>query len=263
MIFILCLIGLFVGMISGLTGLGGGIVVIPALLAWFKYQGLFSNQAMHIATNTSIVILLFISLSNGYQYYKNNLVNWNMVKSFLPGLLIGIGCGSVMANVLSTNLLEKSFGLFLLAIVLHLLWPEKKQEKKHQSSPYILYLASICTGFLAPMFGIGGGILMIPFFHAQGLILLEAIGSAVICLLPVAIISIISNTTIGYLHHILPFESLYTIGFVYWPGLLCIAPVSMLIAPIGAKIAKKTDVMIIKRLLACIIFLTAIQLLMG
>jgi uncharacterized protein len=261
LIIILGLIGILVGLISGLTGLGGGIILIPSLLAWFKYKAIFPNHAMQIATNTSIAILFCTCLSNAYQYYQNKLINWKMVKSFLPGLILGIAGGSILANFLDTSALEKSFAIFLFAIVLHLLWPEKKQIKQHHASVYTLFLVSICTGFLAPMFGIGGGILMIPFFHAQGLMLLEAIGSSVFCLLPVATISLISNHIMGYLNHTMPLTTLSSIGFVYWPGLLCIAPISMITAPIGAKIAKKTNIIIIKRILALIIFLTSIQLL--
>jgi uncharacterized membrane protein YfcA len=263
MIIILSLIGIIIGILSGLTGLGGGIILIPSLLGWFHYQGFFVNNGMQIAANTSIAILFFTTLSTSYQYYKNQLINWQMVKSFLPGLLIGIGCGSFVVTFLDSSALQKSFGLFLLVIVLHLLWPKKPSIKTHKSPIYIIYLAGICTGVLAPMFGIGGGILMIPFFHAQGLILLEAIGSSVFCLLPIAMISLISNTVFGYLKHHLPLESFNTIGYLYWPALLLIAPMSMLFTPIGAEIAKKTNVLIIKRLLALVIFLTAIQLLMG
>ena len=263
MILILSLIGIIIAILSGLTGLGGGIILIPTLLGWFHYQGFFVNNGMQIAANTSIAILFFTTLSTSYQYFKNQLINWHMVKSFLPGLLIGIGCGSLIVTFLDSSALQKSFGLFLLVIVLNLLWPKKPSIKKHKSPIYIIYLVGICTGVLSPMFGIGGGILMIPFFHAQGLILLEAIGSSVFCLLPIAMISLISNTMFGYLKHHLPLESFNTIGYLYWPALLLIAPMSMIFAPIGANIAKKTNVLIIKRLLALVILLTAIQLLMG
>ena len=84
MIIILCLIGIVTGFVSGLTGLGGGIIIIPALLAWFKYQGFFVTQQMQIAANTSLLIVLFTNLSNFYQYQRNNLVDWDMIKSFTP-----------------------------------------------------------------------------------------------------------------------------------------------------------------------------------
>lgn len=263
MIILLAMIGIIVGICSGLTGLGGGLFLIPTLLWCFKSQGILTSHAMQIASNTSLAILCCTTLVNSYQYHKNKLIDWQMVKSFLPGLVIGIGCGSILANILDTHALEQSFGLFLLLIVLHLLWPQKKQENTHKSPKHIIYLASIITGFLAPMFGIGGGILMIPFFHAQGLILLEAIGSSLFCLLPISIISLTANTLIGYLNHTLPFASVNTLGFIYWPGLLYIAPMSMLSAPIGIKAATKANPQFIKSMLACIILLTAIQLLRG
>ena len=129
MILILSLIGIIIAILSGLTGLGGGIILIPTLLGWFHYQGFFVNNGMQIAANTSIAILFFTTLSTSYQYFKNQLINWHMVKSFLPGLLIGIGCGSIVVTFLDSSDLQKSFGLFLLVIVLNLLWPKKPSTK--------------------------------------------------------------------------------------------------------------------------------------
>ena len=263
MIIILGLIGVVVGIFSGFTGLGGGILLIPALLYYFKAQGILTSYAMQIAGNTALAVVCCISLVSSYQHHRHKRIHWQMVRSFLPGLVIGIGCGSVLANRLNTQALEQSFGLLLLLIVLHLLWPQKKQVDKQQSPPPVIYLASIITGFLAPMFGIGGGMLMIPFFHAQGLVFLEAIATSVFCLLPISIISLAANTLLGYLHHTLALDSIHTIGFLYWPGLLCIVPMSMLSTPIGIYLAKKTDTRIIKRVLACMILLTAISLLTG
>jgi uncharacterized membrane protein YfcA len=263
MIIVLCLIGILTGLISGLTGLGGGIIIIPALLAWFKSQGLFTTHVMQIAANTSLMIVLFTNLSNFYQYQKNNLIDWDMIKSFIPGLIIGIILGSYFSNSLDTESLKNIFALFLIFVGIHLLRTHQEVSSSHQSSIYVIYLAGISTGLLAPMFGIGGGILMIPFFHAQGLSLLKSIGSSVFCLIPIAIISLISNTILGYSKGQLPLTELNIIAYIYWPGFLCIASMSMFMAPISAKIAKNSNIKLIKKLLALLIFLTAIHLLIN
>ena len=109
-------IGLFAGAYSGLIGLGGGTVVIPALIYIF---GLTQKEAQ----GTSLALMLPpIGLLAAWTYYKQGAVNIPIAAFVCVGFFVGGLIGAKFAVGLSNELLRKIFGFALLAISIHMIF---------------------------------------------------------------------------------------------------------------------------------------------
>lgn len=90
MISIYLVIGAFAGVMSGLFGIGGGVIVIPALSAIFLHENIFSSSSvMQMAVGTSLAIMIITSLSSLYVHHKHGVVRWPVFQVMLPFLVAG------------------------------------------------------------------------------------------------------------------------------------------------------------------------------
>jgi len=110
------LIRLFAGTISGLIGIGGGVIIVPALIYLFKLS-------QHQAQGTTLALLVPpIGLLAAWTYYKHSYVNLNMAIFICLGFFLGGLIGAKMAVGLSNELLRKVFGVALLVISLNMIF---------------------------------------------------------------------------------------------------------------------------------------------
>jgi uncharacterized membrane protein YfcA len=102
--------GLFVGIFSGLMGLGGGAVIIPVLVLLFDFQ----QSAAH---GTSLAMILSpTQLPAILNYHRNGLIDWRLVMWVLPGMLSGSYLGSLIATNIPQNALKLTFGMLLIYV---------------------------------------------------------------------------------------------------------------------------------------------------
>src|SRR5262245_17211062 len=108
------LIGLFAGILAGVFGIGGGVVIVPALVTIAKFP-------MHSATGTSLgALLLPVGILGAWEYYKQGLVNIPTALILALGLALGAWVGARLSLSLSSRTLERAFSIFLILIAIHL-----------------------------------------------------------------------------------------------------------------------------------------------
>ncbi len=108
------LIGLLAGILSGLFGIGGGLIIIPALILFFKM-----NQ--HLAQGTSLgALLLPVGLLGFLEYFRNGNVNIKGSLLIALGLFIGAYFGANIANIIPTKTLSKLFAIFLVIVAIRI-----------------------------------------------------------------------------------------------------------------------------------------------
>lgn len=113
--FLFVALGAVIGLLSGIVGLGGGILVVPILRYCFGY-----TQTM--AQGTSIAMLLPpIGILAAYQYWKNGQMNITVGLLLAVGFVIGGYFGGGIACKLPVLTLQRIFGVFLLAVALKML----------------------------------------------------------------------------------------------------------------------------------------------
>lgn len=269
------LIGIFSGTLSGLLGIGGGIIVVPTLLFWFQYTHLYPDSVMmFLAAGTSLATMIGTTLSSASTYYHHRQVLWPAFLRFFPGLCVGIILGSLLTRVVSSCFLMKAFALFLIFVGAHVLSTQSITTEQKQKSivnnceaslstatTMLMIVVSLFVGILSTLFGIGGGLLIVPFFLAIGMSMSQSSGTSAWCGIPISIV----GTTFASMANLsedtvanLPWG---TIGHVYWPAALTITTSSTIFAHFGSKYALKTSPATRKIILSIILFLCAMNLL--
>ena len=129
MVIILLLIGLFSGALSGMVGVGGGIVIVPALVFFLA----FSQKE---AQGTSLGILLLpVGILGVIQYYKQGQVDWRVVLIVSLAFLAGNYFGSKLALTLPDKTLKKIFAIVLIFVAIKILFIDSNKKQSVPTAP--------------------------------------------------------------------------------------------------------------------------------
>lgn len=261
-------IGIAAGLLSGLLGIGGGIIVVPTLLMLFHHnQHFHDTDMMHIAVGTSLATMILTALSSTIAYQRHQAIIWPVFWRMLPGLCLGLVAGSTLTKQLVSTVLVNLFSAILTITAIQLIFSAHQQAKTiprpiiscHSSREQLLiFIGSLIVGILSSLFGIGGGILLVPLFLMLGLTMRQSSGTSSICGMITAIIGtlLLSRNTLNS-QYLYP----HTIGYIYWPAALTIAIGSVCMAPFGTSLAFKLPIPALKRLFSIILLLSAWNLL--
>jgi uncharacterized protein len=157
------LIGLMAGFFGGLVGLGGGAIMIPLLVRFYKFS-------QHQAHGTSLMALVFTGLTGAFTYYLNGSVDVVAGLTLAASAIITARFGALYAHALPEWQLKRAFGGFLICVSLLLL---SKPLMSHLAllahhpvtgwaKVAILLASGAAAGFIAGMMGVGGGAIMVP-----------------------------------------------------------------------------------------------------
>jgi uncharacterized membrane protein YfcA len=269
-IVIYVLIGIGTGLLSGLFGIGGGIIMVPALILILQHHPDFqSANIMLIAANTSLIIMAITSASTANAYRQRNALVWSIFWKIIPSLIVGLSTGAALSHLLSDQLLINLFAVFLIGIAIHLWFAARrpsqnlrvKKSKPTHSLSHQQWILLIVGGFgvgnLSTLFGIGGGILFVPLFLSLHCTMHEASGTSALCGIVSAIVGSLLLTQVPQSSDSLP----NLLGNIFWPAAILIGATSVVCAPLGARIAFHLKTSLLKQLFAGILFISAWSLL--
>lgn len=254
--------GIFAGLVSGLMGVGGGMVVVPALAFLFqKNPAIPAEYIMPMAIGTSLAVMVVTAQSTIRFHYKKGNIVWPIYKRLAPGIGLGTVCGALLTDKLPTGILKLLFALFLIFIALKMLFDmHQKILPKHQfPKPYNNQIISFFIGCQSGLLGVGGGALIIPYLNYCGMDLKKITPIAALCTITVAVIGTLAFISIGAFKINLPPHSS---GFVYWPAVLGIAIPSSFLAPFGARLTYVLPVRYLKYFFIVLMLATTMELLM-
>jgi len=241
--------GAVAGVLAGLLGVGGGIVIVPVLATLFAWQNMPAEHLMQMALGTSLASIMFTSLSSMRAHHRHGAVRWGVVKAIAPGIIVGTLAGSRVASDLSSGFLKGFFVCFLYYVSIQMFLNFKPKPSREVPGTAGMLGAGGFIGFISALVGIGGGTLSVPFMAWCNIPLHQAVGT--------------SAGTVGYLFNGLGKEGLppQTWGYLYLPALIGLVVMSMLTAPLGAKIAHMLPVAKLKRVFAVFLFIMASRML--
>ena len=101
-------VGAFAGFLAGLFGVGGGLIIVPALLFAFKSLGFAEEVMMHLAVGTSLASIVFTSISSVRAHHQRGAVRWDVFRQLTPGIVIGAMIGAVIADAMPTAAMPSS-----------------------------------------------------------------------------------------------------------------------------------------------------------
>lgn len=232
------MVGSIAGLISGLFGLGGGAIIVPLLIFSFAARGMPQELITHLAIGTSLATIIFTALSSIYTHHQKQAIRWDIVKTLVPGILLGGVLGGLFAISLDGVLLQLLFGGFLILVALQLLLYTPQVGVRALPNLLGMGASGSCIGGVSAVFGIGGGTLTVPLLTFFGVKIHQAVGTAAACGLPIALAATLAYGTATTDVASLPSGS---IGFVFLPALLGIIVASLPCARLGALLAHRVN----------------------
>ncbi len=252
-------LGSVVGLLAGLLGVGGGLIVVPALASLFISLAMPSAIIMHLALGTSLATILATSTSSVYSHHKKHAVIWPDAWRLTPGILLGAWLGGMVAGNMSSDLLRPIFGCFELAVGAYMLWGHKVESHKPPPGLINFSLSGGVIGLVSALVGIGGGTMTVPWLMWHGRVIHQAIATSAAVGFPIALAGAMSYLFMGWNQTGLPEAA---IGYIYLPALLGISLASILSAPLGAHWAHKLDTRRLKKIFALLLIVLGLNMLL-
>lgn len=252
-----CLIGVVVGVLSGLLGIGGGIVLVPILHAILVAKGFSADLAFHMALATSMACIVFTSLSSIAAHHKNQNIVWPYVWAMVPMAFVGSLLATLVAIQLNAFYLTLFFGVFTFYAAIQLFMDRKPAQHKVPGKLEIS-LVALLIGVISALVSIGGGTLTVPYLAMRNVSVKQAIGTSAVLGFPIALAS-----TVSYLQDAIrqSEHAPETFGLLYLPAIMLITPLSVLFAPAGVALTKRLPVKVLKRMFAIFLMGVSVNLL--
>ena len=246
------------GFMAGLLGVGGGIIMVPALYYAFTVLDFDIITRMHLSVGTSLSIIIPTSIISTKTHMEYDAVDFKMVKSFGIFILFGVVGGTFLAVNLKTPALVLFFSIFAFVVGLFFIFVrEKLMENPKKISNFVKNISGIIIGFISVPLGIGGGSLMVPFMRTFGYDIRKSIGTAAAVGFLIAVSGSITMITGGKI--IDNVSTPFSFGYVNLLGFIVFVPVTMIMARIGAKAVYKIDKKLLSKIFGTFLIIVAVR----
>jgi uncharacterized protein len=259
--------GALSGLLAGLLGIGGGLVIVPALFLMSAWLGYPDDVALKIAVATSLAVIIPTSVSAVMAHTKRQNIDINSIFSLAPGVVLGAILGAQVAGLVSVLVIKIAFSIVVTLVSIRMLFKHSTVAAWMPPLSRKLHLfTGMCIGMISAMVGIGGGTLSVPYLRSKGVEMTKAIGSGSALGFFVAVPGMI-----GFLYPAAPLEwtqterwfDQYIVGYVHFPAAILIALSSSFVASFGAHIATQSDKLVLEKVFAIFLMITAIRMLLS
>jgi uncharacterized membrane protein YfcA len=227
--------GVVGGLMAGLLGVGGGIVIVPVLYHFLSIMGVDESMRMQIAVATSLTTIIATAISSTRSHYKKGAVDIALLKLWGPAIIVGVIIGTAIGGSVDGRILTGVFAVVALLVAANMMFMRDRSADTQKNPPKVVWgITGIIAGGLSAMMGIGGGTICVPTLNFLGYDIRRAVGTAAAIGLIIAL-----PGTIGYaLSGVgIPGRPPFSIGYVNVLAAALLIPMTVLCAPIGARIA--------------------------
>ncbi len=255
---VLALAGCGSGFLAGMLGVGGGIVVVPALFHVLEAFDVPLDLRMHIAVGTSPGSIVPTSIISLRAHHKRGGVDWQLLKQWAPWIALGVILGSIIASDVRGATLTLIFAIMSLLVATYLAIgrPDFHLTDKLPGTP-IRQAICLFIGGVSAMMGIGGGSLSVPAMTLCSYPIRRAVATASAIGLIIAVPGALTFMVTGLGETGLPTGSL---GFVNLIAVAALVPSSLIFAPLGAKVAHSIPQIVLRRCFACFLMITSLRM---
>ena len=241
--------GLFAGFAAGIFGIGGGFVVVPALVIVMPLLGGLKSEYTHVAIATSAATIIVTSIRSVTAHAKRGAVEFGVLRAWGPWLVAGSFLGGLLASHINGKVLTIIFGCGVLAMSVFFMFRRLSELVLTDRMPSGLLRASLAGGLgvFSSLLGIGGGTIAITVMTLCGRTIHRAIATAAGIGTLIAVPSALSYIVFGLGHKGLPWGSL---GYVNLPAAVAVSSMSVLTAPLGVAAAHRLPSGGLKRIFA-------------
>lgn len=252
-------LGAVAGVMAGLLGVGGGLLIVPVLVAVFSNQGFNPDYLIHMAVGTSLATIIPTSFSSVRAHHKRGSVRWDVFKKLAPGIAIGAVAGAFLAREISSDSLKIFFACFEFAVAAQMAFGKPPSGHRQLPGPVGSTSTGGFIGVISAIIGIGGGTLSVPFMTWCNIQIREAIGTASALGMPIAAAGMAGFVIAGWNVENLPQENL---GFVNLVAFAVIAVGTVSTAPLGAALSHKLPIKTLKRIFALVLVALGVNMLL-
>ena len=232
----LLLLGIFSGFIAGLLGVGGGLIIVPALL-YFLAGSVDQTVLMHTAVGTALAAIVFTSISSVRAHHQHGAIHWHNFKKLTPTILLGAFSGAMLTKVMSFDFMRVFFALFEFSVAVIMYFGISSSAHVDNLSKWVWRAIGYVIGLVSAIVGIGGGTMTTPFLTYNNVDIRNAIATSAAVGMPIAIAGALGFIVVGW-----DVESATgNLGFIHAEALISIVVMSVFFAPLGAKVAHSVD----------------------
>lgn len=251
-------LGIAAGLLSGLLGIGGGLLLVGALILLLPGQGVPEAIVVPVALASSLASIVLTGLSSAYAHHRRDAVLWPTVLWLVPGMLLGAvvaGFGVVQWAGPGLRWAVAAYCL-LVALQLSANWPKAALGVPQSVTGWPWTVAGLAIGAVSAVVGIGGGSMTVPALIWRGVPAVKAVATSAVCGVFIALAAALTYSQLTNPH---PMPE-YSFGYVYLPAALGVALTSVLCAPVGARWAHRLPAPLLKRLFAAFLLVMALSL---
>ena len=251
--------GAFAGLVAGLFGIGGGVVMVPALYFAFGLLGYGDGPRMHVAVGTSLAVIVATSLRSVAAHAKRDAVDFQILRTWSPWIVVGTLIGAAVADLAPGRVLTGVFGVMAMILSLQFVFG-RPDWKLTESMPTGVLRAGLggSIGFLSSLLGIGGGVFGVTLMTLSGRSIHKAVATAAGFGVAIGLPGALGFIVWGWDEAGRP---PFSLGYVNALGFAVLAASAFFVAPLGAKLAHALPAQTLKRLFAIGLVVVAISLL--
>ena len=252
----LVFLGIFAGLLSGFFGIGSGVILVPAYVFLFNLLDLPPEIIPILATGTSMTTMAITIPMAAYVHFKNNNVELEIVKKMFWMAFAMTIFGRYIALFIESSTLQIIIAISLILAALQIAFDfSPKTKNLHQSSVELVFVAGL-LGLITSFVGIGGGILMVPYFLYKGLDPHKAIGTSSLMGFALARSGALGSLLFA------PVESEkieFFVGSAFIPAVIVTGISSIYFARLGANLSAQTDSKYLKLTFSLLIIVAALR----
>ncbi len=263
-VLIFLITGAAAGVLAGLFGVGGGLVMVPALAFVLPLQGFGPAVYMQSAIGTSLAVIACTSVSSTLAHHRRGGVRWPLLWRFAAGLAVGALLGAWAADQLGGDTLKRIVGTGALLVSAQVFYktlasPAVARPAADPATPELLTAGGV-IGALSSLIGIGGGSLTVPYLTLRGVPIHQAVGTSAAGGVPIAWAGALGFIMTGWGHADLPGLHL---GYVSLSAFAGLAIASVATAPLGARLAHRLSPRLLQRAFASLLCVIGLKMLFG
>ncbi|HEY7771659.1 MAG TPA: sulfite exporter TauE/SafE family protein [Marinagarivorans sp.] len=261
---LLILPAVLAGFIAGVFGLGGGVVIVPAVYYVLVRLGTSGELAMSMAIATSMLAIVVTGFSSAVSHYRLRQVDGAVLRRWLVPLVLGAVVGSTLVARYRTPSLIVFFGAFLWLVALLNVLVQRQAVVSISVArglvPGWTAVLVLFIGCVSTLAGVGGGTMSVPLLKSLGRRTHLAIGTSAAMGFVLALVASLWMLLFSVVDAGRPAGAF---GLVYLPALVAILPCTLVFAPLGAKLGRRIPARWLDGLFVGLLLLVGLRMLVS
>ena len=256
---ILIIAGSLVGTLSGLLGIGGGLIIVP-LLAYvlIHFHQVTFDQAMLMAIATSLASIIFTGGVSSFFHTKRNNMNWSIATHYIPGVFLGSLAMAFTIPHLNIAFIKHAFIIYTFLAAYEIFKSPKIKSSVQLPSMIFANLYGFTIGSTSTIIGIGGGAMFVPYFiyHKVNPRLAVGLSSSLGIFIGL-------GASFGFIKNGLHLSQLpqFSLGYIYLPGLIFLTTSSLIFVRLATKWIHQISISSLKKIFACLLIFIGLSML--